>query len=251
MDIAALFALTNAPYYYLLYTFYSIDAMPCLIALSIDVISAALPFFFLRSLAHFHIPTKSTDTRAPNRAITHDSSIRFFVVCFAASIYGIFLYGCFCTWLPSYMIVHFDGLRSLDRAHDAIVPVMLATFIPLGYATMEFLFTAATGSFLNPGPDDAPAPSAAETNYPVAFDPETATLAETLAHNTALGELSHRAKILASRTVVLALLSAANTFIRVYGTVDGTEMNGALGYAAVWGAAQLMTGFAYGYVVNE
>ena len=88
---------------------------------------------------------------------------------------------------------------------------------------------------------------------PKKFKAETATLAETVAYNLGWGEagLSHRAEVLAKRAGVLIVGTLANTFVRVFGTVEGTDVVGSLGYAGLWAAANGLVAVAYGILGQE
>jgi hypothetical protein len=78
------------------------------------------------------------------------------------------------------------------------------------------------------------------------FNPETATLAETLWYNVC--GYSSRTKMVITRTVTLMLLSGVNTFVQTFVTMEGVEVRGALGYSAVWVVAGGVTGVALGFV---
>ncbi|KAK3638279.1 hypothetical protein LTR22_017921 [Elasticomyces elasticus] len=241
-DVASLSILCNLPLYFLLTTFYGVDAISASIILSIDVVAIAIPFALLRPLNHAHEHGKD-----PNQQVANDRLIFALVGMLGASIYSIVIYTSLYTWLPVYLITHFDSIRSVQRAHDASVPLLLLSFIPMGWATSQFLFTPSIGSRGNPGLTDPKI-------YPekTDFDPETATFGETLAFNLGFkGGFTKRAQVLVKRSAVLIVCSVANTFTRTLLTVDGTEPFGAAGWAGVWGLAALLTSVAYGFVGNE
>ncbi|KAK4552511.1 hypothetical protein LTR86_010355 [Recurvomyces mirabilis] len=241
-DLSALAILSNLPFYFLLTTFYGIDYSAAIISLTIDVATIGIPFALLRPLIRAHAPGS-----APNQQVAQDRSVGVAVGLLGASIYAVVIYGSLYTWLPVYLIVNFDGLRSLDKAHNASVPMLIGSFLPLGWATLQFLFTPVIGSKGNPGLTD---PNIYPEKAP--FDPETATLIDTVAFNLGYSDgFSKRAEVLVKRTAVLVACSAANTFTRVLLTVDGSEPVGAAGWASVWAVAALLTSVAYGYVANE
>ncbi|KAK0365242.1 hypothetical protein LTR02_005409 [Friedmanniomyces endolithicus] len=241
-DLTGLAILSNLPLYFLLTTFYGVDAIASTSILTIDVIAIAVPFALLRPLIHAHEPGKE-----PNQQVAQDRLIFALVGLLGASIYSVVIYTSLYTWLPVYLLTHFDGLRSMQKAHDASVPLLMLSFIPMGWATAQFLFTPSIGSRGNPGLTD-PKIYPEKTN----FDPETATIAETIAFNLGFkGGFTKRAEVLAKRSAVLIWASMANTFVRVLFTVDGTEALGAAGWASAWGVAALLTSVAYGFVGNE
>lgn len=216
-----------------------------MIPILIDVTTLAIPFALLRSLNHAR---RGDKVKTANQAVAQDRGVQYLIAAFGASIYAIVVYGSFTTWLPTYMIIHFDGLRSLERAHNTGILLLLALFGPLGYAATQFIFVPAVGSAGNPGITD-PALKPGK----VAFNPETATIGQTVAWNLGFGEhgLTHRGEILFKRTATLAASSFISTFIRAYVIVDGTELLGALGWASVWGSAAALVGVAYAWVGNE
>ncbi|KAK3073179.1 hypothetical protein LTR53_005467 [Teratosphaeriaceae sp. CCFEE 6253] len=241
-DLAGLSILSNLPLYFLLTTFYGIDTVASTFALLIDISAIAVPFALLRPLIHAHEPGQDA-----NQIVAQDRRIFFYVGLLGAAIYSVIIYSSLYTWLPVYLLVHFDGVRNMQKAHDATLPLLLLSFLPTGWATAQFLFTPSIGSRGNPGltdPDIFPE----KTN----FDPETATFMETVAFNLGFkGGFTKRAEVLVKRSTVLMTCSVANTFARVLMTIDGTEAWGAAGWAGVWGAAALLTSVAYGFVGNE
>lgn len=242
-DLAGLSILSNLPLYFLLSTFYAIPITSSAVALAIDVSVIAIPFMLLRPLIHAHEPGGS-----PNQQVAQDPYISALMALFGATIYAVVIYFSLYTWLPVYLVVNFDGVRSVQGAHDATVPNLLLYFIPMGWATAQFLFTPMIGARGNPGLTDP-------RIHPekVHFDPETATLGETIAFNLGWGQdgFSKRAEVLMKRTAVLVSCSAVNTFARVLMTVEGAEAVGALGWAGVWAAAATLTSVAYSWVGNE
>jgi hypothetical protein len=158
------------------------------------------------------------------------------------------LYFSFTTWLPTYLVVHFDGLRSMEKIHNTGIWLLLALFGPLGYAATQFIFVPAIGNPGNPGP--IPNKAAARN---LRFDPETASLSQHVAHNLHFNPegLTPRGKILLKRTLILATSSFVSSFTRSFVTIDGTDILGALGWASVWSTAAALVGVAYAWVGNE
>lgn len=232
------------PHYFLLNTFFGVDYLATAIPIVIDVTTVALPFALLRSLNHAR---KGGKVKTANQAVAQDRGVQYLTAAFGAAIYAFVVYGSFTTWLPTYMIIHFDGLRSLEKAHGTGILLLLALFGPLGYAATQFIFVPAIGSAGNPGiTDPALKPELKK------FDPATASFGETLAKNLGFTTgFTHRGEILLKRTIILAASSFISTFTRSYVIIEGTELFGALGWAAVWGSAAALVGVAYAWVGNE
>lgn len=210
----------------------------------IDIASLTLPFILLQS----HVTSTDDDllTQASSKAIAHDYSLLALVSTLSAIVFGGTLYLSFLTWLPTHMISHFNNLRSLDGVHNATIWTLAALFVPAGLSAMHFLFiptvTASNAllTALDAITEDAP------------FDPETATLAQTIAYNLGISKegLSPKTEVLIKRTAALALGSGINTFVRVFGTVEGAEVSGAIGWAGLWASAVTAVGFALHWVAE-
>jgi hypothetical protein len=245
LDLTALTLLSNLPYYYLLNAFYTAHDYAVLPALATDLLSIAIPFaLFTRASAS---ATDAKLTKAGARSIVRDWQVLGLVSVFGAAIYALTLYTSAFTWLPVYMINHFDNLRTLhhEREENLMLQVLLA--VPAGLATARFLFvpTIAASNKLLRALDPVATPSK--------FDTENANLAQTVAYNLGFGSdgFSARTQVLAKRTSVLVLSSFLNTFARVFVTIEGTELVGALGWSGLWATAGLLTGIAYGWVAEE
>lgn len=233
------------PHYFLLNTFYGVDYFAALIPLVIDVTTIAVPFALLRGITHAR---DKSSPKTPNQVVAQDVGIQWLTGLFGAAIYTFVVYGSFYTWLPAYMVVHFDGLKSVAKAHDSALLLLFALFGPVGYAATQFIFVPAVGSAGNPGITD---PKLKPELAP--FDPETASLGQTVAYNLGLKQsgFTRRAEILTKRTVTLVTCSFLNTFVRSFVTIEGTELVGALGWASVWATGAALVGAALSWVGDE
>lgn len=232
LDLLSLSILANIPYYVLLHVFYETSYLSLGLSFLTDTSSFALPFYLLRRVNTYNArPNTSRPNTISELAI--DRSIQLYMSMFAAAMYSLIVYSSFYTWLPVYMILHFDEVRSLESAHNAALPVLFAACIPVGYAAKNFLFK----------------PSIAVARTPsFVFDPKSATLRETVAYNFGFGASESRYSVLVRRTVLLAWFSFLNTFVRVFGTVEGTEAFGAAGWAALWSFAALAVGAGFAWI---
>lgn len=244
-DLTSLACLANLPYYFLLVNFYEIHLFTAALAFLIDVSTIGIPFFFTRRNIHAH---DAPFVKTPNQEVAQDASVWYLQALFGATVYAVVVYASLTSWLPVYIVTHFDGVRSMRGAHDASVPALIAVFVPVGLAVAQFLFTPAIGSRGNPGiTDPALKPETAR------FDAERATFGQTLAWNLGFGKdgFTKRAEVLAKRSAVLIVSSVVNTFFRTVMTIDGSEVTGALGWAGVWGLAAAVTGLGFAWTVNE
>lgn len=207
-----------------------------LTSLVIDTLTTYIPFRLLRPVhpTHHTSPPKGA---VSNRSIINDFGVRLWTSALAAAIYGVIVYTSFHTWLPVHLVLHFDGLRDLSAAHSAALPYLIASSFPIGYAAREFIFTPATGA----------RPDLADIRAK-AFNPETASLLETLWYN--VWGFSKRTRTIIQRTATLVAVVGAHTWLQVFVTIEGAEMYGAAGWAGIWAAAAALTGAAYWWVAN-
>jgi len=201
--------------------------------LVIDLLASTLPFYLLRRLNPHNAPSSNPTVSSQ---LTTNTPIKIYVTLFAAAIYAVVVYTSLYTWLPVYLVTNFSGLPTLQRVHDATLPLILAMTLPLGFAAKDLLFTPSVYYARNAG-----------LNKPV-FNPETATLGETLAWNIGLSGWGIREDVLASRTALLLLMTFLVSYVKVYGTVQGAEMYGALGWGGVFASAGLLTGVGFAWV---
>lgn len=242
-DIASLALLTNAPYYYLLYTLWALELSPVLVSLVIDITTLAIPFALFRPL---HAHSATAPVKSANQAVARDWQIDLLTAALAAVVYAMTFY---LTYLLSdfsvFLVTHFDYIPSFERLHNSTLMTLLQSYMFNGIAAMLFMFRPAMAA--------VGAPKMTKKLKTRKFKPETASLMETIAYNLGMSEAgpSHRAEVLGKRALVLVAGTLANTFVRVFGTVAGTDVVGSLGYGGLWAAANLLVAVAYGFLGQE
>ncbi|KAI9740741.1 MAG: hypothetical protein M1818_004706 [Claussenomyces sp. TS43310] len=235
-DLAALSLLSHGPPLYLLGVFYEIRPITVFSALVIDVLTTYLPFRLLRPLSPAHaVSTSSRSLAVLNRDVVTDLSIQTLTAIFAASIYSVTLFTAYLTYLPVTLVTHFNDIPTIAPAHSASIVTLLPLSLVLGLAARSFIFTPAVAS----------APSLAMVKKE-AFNPATATLAETFKHN--VWSFNARTKTVITRTTTLMLVTGVNTAVQCFMTIEGVEAVGAIAYAAVWVTAAAVTGASLGLV---
>jgi len=152
-----------------------------------------------------------------------------------AAIYALTLYIAYQTYLPAYLVTHFEGLKTFETMYASQMPMLVLYFLPVGWAAYSFLFSPSLGTHRNLGD------IASES-----FNPASATLGETLKWN--MWGWDKRTKVLVARTVALVLAAGYQTTIKTWLTIEGAEPWGAAGWAGVWASAALATGAVYGWV---
>ncbi|KAL8646891.1 MAG: hypothetical protein Q9226_006666 [Calogaya cf. arnoldii] len=233
-DLASLTMLSHMPYLYLLTTFYAVRPTTLWLGLLVDIISTYLPFSLLRDSSPIH-RSEVSKSEVANRSILNDLNIKFYTSFLAAAVYGVVIYGSFRTWLPGFLIVHFEGLRDLSGAYEAALPGVTVGFLTSGYAAQNFLFRPALGA----KPD-------AHDMQMAEFDAETATLGQTIWYN--VWGYSKRSRTLIKRTAILVLASAMQTGLRTLVTIEGVEPIGAAGWAGMWATAATLVGAVFWWV---
>lgn len=216
-DIGALTAVINIPFAFLLTTYFNISHLTAFAYIAIEVVAIALPTYLLRPIADFNNPS----VRIRNRYLLNSFQVWASNTALAVGVYATVIYTALQTnWLTLFLINHFD-LPSVELAHNLDVPTLAGKLLIAGYATRAFL--------LNPSIAAQPDTGAAT---PVeVFQPATATLPQTLKHNVWF--FSRRTRTLIQRTVVLGVFLLANTALKG-ATLEGAELIGSAGYAAVW-----------------
>ncbi|KAK4984469.1 hypothetical protein LTR28_002321, partial [Elasticomyces elasticus] len=181
--------------------------------------SAPFPSLFSSS-AVSRQRTTQTPTRPANPSSTTGTSPSTSQPSQQAST-SLTIWGSFFTWLPVYVVTHFEYVKSLESAHNAaLVPILVQFLFTVGLAARKFLFQASSGAAMSRA-------DAAEK----VFAPDTVSLLETLRYNAGMWRWTKREDVLAKRTAVLTLWTFANTWVRVFGTLDGSDALGAAGWA--------------------
>lgn len=227
--------LANAPYYGMLYLFFAMPLEPLLLGVVIDLFSLAFPVYLVRPL-NYHNNLRTATTPGTTKELAVDKTIQLYMTVFAASIYTLIVYLSLRSWLPVYMLNHFDEIPSLERVHNAVFPLVLVASIPIGTAAKDFLFTTSIVYARA---------SAADRKQ---FDPRTASLTDTLMWNVGVGQYSTREAVLIRRTILLVVFSSAHAFVKIFGTVEGATWYGAAGWSALWSIAAMATGYGFLYI---
>ncbi|KPI35199.1 uncharacterized protein AB675_10154 [Cyphellophora attinorum] len=146
-DVASLTVLSATPIAILQFLFYKIKPQVMAIEIATSVISSAVPFYLLRSIAPAHHPgDKSTKFSLRNRAILTDPYTATYTSILGAAILAVFLELSFETYLPTFLIREFTYISTLEPAHRgaAQLPILVLSLLPAGVAFRSFLFAPST-----------------------------------------------------------------------------------------------------------
>ncbi|KAF2727804.1 hypothetical protein EJ04DRAFT_505165 [Polyplosphaeria fusca] len=224
IDIMCLTAITNAPFWYLLVTYYDVSVSTVAAHANIEILAVVLPTYLLRPKSAVHSP----NVALRNRFLLSSTQVQVSTSLLAMGAYVLVLFSAIKSgWLNSFLVVHFD-IPTLELAHNETpISLLWKTFVA-GIAAREFLFNPSIG---------AQASSGATT--PVAtFDAATATLPATVKHN--FWNYSKPTRTLIQQTAFLSAFIFVNTLQRC-NTLQGADVAGPAGYALVWITATAIT----------
>ncbi|KAK3692524.1 hypothetical protein B0T22DRAFT_16075 [Podospora appendiculata] len=235
-DLAALALMSHGPTTLLMTVFYGIRARTAGAYLGIDVVSAFLPFILLRQLSGAH----SAAPGVPNREIVADRGIQVLTALLSALVYSTTLFLACRTFLPTTLVLAFEGIPTIVPAADAMLfgfgsPATQNLCLLFGAAARTFIFTP----FIT-------TPPATQDKEASEFDPVSATLGQTVAYN--LWGFTGQTKVSIKRTAVAMLLTAVNTYLQCSSMINGVESYGAAAYASIWTVATMITGLLLRYV---
>ncbi len=175
-----------------------------------------------------------------NRSILTDPYTTLATSLLGTTIFAVLLQLSFQTFLPSFLIQHFTGLRTLEAAHEGPsgLPALLVALLPAGWAAMEFLFAPSTAA------------TVAASTAPAVESPFDTVRSGFWAHVywNIWGWYTVRQKELIWRAAVLGALVVAETVVHCYSVMEGVTFVGALGYAGVWGGGVALLGAALDWV---
>jgi hypothetical protein len=230
-DVSALVVLTYAPFAYLLTTFYDISPLTAAANVCIEAISFALPTYLLRprSLAH------KNNAPLRNRFLLNSFQVQVSSFMLATGVYVVLLWASLKTgFLNTFLVQYFD-VPTLEVAHlETPLSIIVKTFVA-GFAAKSFLLN----------PSFAAQPLSDSSTPADAFDPATATLAQTIEYN--FYNFTQRTRTLIQQTVILNAFLFIGTVQRCM-TLVGTDIIGAVGYAGVWVAANTLIALWFGWV---
>jgi len=241
-DVAWFTLLTRIPTYSLLLHFYRVRPTTITASLAIDLISTTIPFILFKRSSSVHDPSKARSNSNSNRDIIQDRPTTLYTSVAAASIFSVILYLSFSTWLPTFLVTHFDGIPDIRTAYAgaAGLPIWILTLLPAGYAARDLLFVSSTGWSVD-GAVDLTESVAVEKNPQGEY-------VTTSVYNKLWGNMSPKTRILISRTVVLATMILLNTVIQVAGTIRGVDVEGATGWGGIWAVAALSIGATFAWI---
>ena len=232
----ALTTLTQLPTYTLLSSFYNIRPTNILVAFISTLFSTAVPFSFFRRL-----PSVPDLSRSANRAILQDKTTAVYTTLAATSIYTIILYISYATWLPAYLVVHFENIPDVSLVHagPAKLPLLFLSLLPAGWAAKYFLFVSSIGVL-----DGFSSGYEKQTS---SGDRKRENFACAVCHKT-WGALPVKMRVLIQRTITVTVLSVLSTVVQLVGTVQGANVQGASVWGAVFAAATLAVGTMFGWI---
>ncbi|KAF2865255.1 hypothetical protein BDV95DRAFT_612843 [Massariosphaeria phaeospora] len=217
IDVGALTLIADAPYAYLVRTYYDVSLTSIITRIHIDLAAIMIPTYLLRPRSALHNP------HAPlrNRFLLNSVQVQAATGLLAVGVYVVVLWSALKTHLLNpFLVTHFQ-LVTLEHAHNETPIQLIWKTAIAGLAAQTFLLY----------PSITSQPSSGAVTPVRLFDSATATLPETLQHNVWF--FSKRTKTLVQQTVILCAFLFANTVRRASG-LEGADLVGAAGYAGLW-----------------
>ena len=232
--------LISTPTSILQWVFYNIHPSTIALTTATTVLSHSLPYLLFRQVAPPHKKTRTSTFGIRNRSIVTDPYTTLATSLLATTIFAVLLEFSFYTSLPSFLVQHFEGLRTLDAAHAGAsgLPSLLVALLPAGWACMEFIFAPSTSATVS------------TSTAPAVEPPFDTVRSGFLAHVywNLWGWYTVRQKELIWRASILGALIVAETVVHCYVVMAGVSLVGALGYAGVWGGGVVVLGAALDWV---
>jgi hypothetical protein len=230
--VGALTVLTNIPFAYLAVTYYGITTATIAAHTTVEVLAIAIPSYLLRGQSPYH--RNSAPVR--NRFLLESTQVQLSTTALAVGVYVLSLFVAQKTlWLNSFLISHFDDVRTLESAHAETYGTLCLKLFVAGWAARAFLLNPSIG-----------AQTASGIVTPVEpFDPATATLPATLKKN--FWFFSKRTRTLLRQTAVAVVFTIADSVIRIW-SIEGTDLVGILGYSGFWALITVVTAGWYAWV---
>ncbi|KAF4438462.1 hypothetical protein F53441_12785 [Fusarium austroafricanum] len=237
LDVAMLDLLSHGPHFYLLSTFYGLNWTTSASALAIDVISVAVPFLLLRPLSTIHTPSAAAAAGLPNRELL-DLPLQMYTTALSTGIYTVVLVLSMRFIMPRILVVNYPGVPTLEPAYNASYAAILPVTTLFGIAASTFIFAPF-----------ATTARAKEDDKINEFDPVAASLGETVWWN--VWGYTVKTKVVIRRTIVVAFVTAVNTFLASSKTLYRVDATGAAVYAGVWAFAAICSGIGLGFVGED
>lgn len=237
-DVASFTLLTHVPTWALLLHFYRARPTTIVTSLAIDLISITVPFILFQRQTTTTIPSKSSSNRKSNHDLIQDGQTMLFLSMAGSSIFAVFVYLSFSTWIPKFLVVHFDEIPDIRTVYAGAAgfPIWIITLLPAGYATYNLLFVGSTSWSFD-----------GKEKHSFQGDNEGECLI-TPPYKRVWRKLFPTSGSLIIRTLTLATMTFLNTLVQLAGTIRGVDLVGASGWGAIWGAATLSIGAYFAWV---
>ncbi|KAH7135090.1 hypothetical protein B0J11DRAFT_426322 [Dendryphion nanum] len=218
VEVAAVTALANTPFYYLLTTYYAVSPSTVATTLVIELFAIAFPTYLLQT----HSAAHDRRIKIRNRYLLESFQVQHSTNLVSIGIYTFLIWAGLTTGkLNEWIIVWFTNVPTLETAHKETVVSIAVKVFAAGLATKTFLVNASIAAETDPA-----------TPIPVeAFNPATADLGSTLRHN--FWFYKKRTRSFIRNTVILCIITFVNTVQRST-TLKESSPSGAAKYGGLW-----------------
>ncbi|KAI6246400.1 hypothetical protein HI914_05333 [Erysiphe necator] len=231
-DVIALTILSYGPSLYLLVAFYDVPIITVLPYLIIESIVVSISFSLVRPLSTIRtFSSRRASPQVANREVLASITIQVYTILLAASVFAITVFTAYQTYLPNYLIKHFENLPRISAVHSPFYVTLFPATIVMGLAIKIFIFTPAV---------------AISSKKEDIFNAELASLWETFLYN--IWGFHARTKLIIKRTMILMIMSGVSTFLQTFMTIDGVEFIGSIAFTALSISASVLSCIALGFV---
>jgi hypothetical protein len=215
---------TRSPYYILLSMCYGVSGWTVIFYVLFDTLSPAAAFALLGRRRHPGTPHFLLQVSSEFRAL-HSWSNLLIVTFLSSAIYALGLYACAKTFLPTFIVTWFYPVITLEPVYDAQSLALAMYFAPLGWAARTVLFSRS-----------------AFGRNPLVWSPGLPYGSYLFVDFVQLKPWirSDRGRELLKRTLAVFLITGVGNTLRTTHALEGSTVQGAAGWAAIWGVTGLL-----------
>jgi hypothetical protein len=203
---------------------YGVPTWTIIFCILFDALSPAAAFTLLGRRRHPGAPHFLLQVSSEFRALYSWSNL-LIVTFLSSAIYALGLYACAKTFLPTFIVTWFYPVITLEPVYQAQSLALAVYFVPLGWAARTVLFSRS-----------------AFGRNPLVFSPGLPYRNYSFFDFLQLKPWirSIRGRELLKRTLAVFLITGVGNTLRATHALDGSTVQGAAGWAAMWAVTGLL-----------
>ena len=222
LDVFGLLLQTRAPSYIFMNLFYEISFTTVVISLLIDGASPAIAFALLGRRRERKSPSHLLKISPEFYAVDNLTNTSL-VILLSSTVYALGLYLSAVTFLPSFVVSHFDYIITLIPVYNLQgqtgLPTLTALFIPLGWAARTVLFSKSAFG---------------KAPISIAVDDQFQNPSASRFLQLDFWIRTTRGMELLKRTAAVFLITIVGNTLRTTSALQGSTLEGAVGWASIW-----------------